>query len=101
MEHWLLMYNPASGKSSRIRSQLDRIIEIFQAKDNFITTYRLDRTTPSDLETALDSAHYDGIIACGGDGSVKYIVRESENEKTPQTAHRSAQMRQSVGRGQM
>ena len=73
MEHWLLMYNPASGKSSRIRSQLDRIIEIFQAKDKFITTYRLDRTTPSDLETVLDSAHYDGIIACGGDGSVKYI----------------------------
>ena len=46
MEHWLLMYNPASGKSTRIRSQLDGIIEIFQSKDKFITTYRLDHTTP-------------------------------------------------------
>ena len=74
MEHWLLMYNPASGKSARIRSQLDGIIEIFQAKDKFITTYRLDHTTPTDLEAVLESAHYDGIIACGGDGSVKYIA---------------------------
>lgn len=74
MEHWLLMYNPASGKSARIRAQLDGIIEIFQAKDKFITTYRLDHTTPSDLEVVLDSAHYDGILACGGDGSVKFIA---------------------------
>lgn len=73
MEHWLLMYNPASGKGNRIRSQLDGIIEIFQSKDKFITTYRLDHTTPSDVEAVLDSAHYDGIIACGGDGSVKFI----------------------------
>ncbi len=74
MEHWLLMYNPASGKSARVRSQLDAIIEIFQAQDKFITTYRLDHTTPSTLEQLLDSAHYDGIVACGGDGSVKFIA---------------------------
>ncbi len=67
------MYNPASGKGSRIRSQLDGVIEIFQAKDKFITTYRLDRNTPSDIEAVLDQGNYDGIIACGGDGSVKYI----------------------------
>ncbi len=73
MEHWLLMYNPASGGGKRVRAALDGIIEIFQSKDKFITTYRLDHTTPSELEAVLDSAHYDGILACGGDGSVKFI----------------------------
>jgi len=73
VENWLLMYNPASGGGKRIKSQLDKIIEIFQAKDKFITAYRLDHTTPSTLEQVLQAGHYDGIIACGGDGSVNFI----------------------------
>ncbi len=73
MENWLLMYNPASGGGKRIKTQLDKIIEIFQAKDKYITVYRLDHTTPSTLEQVLEGGHYDAIIACGGDGSAKFI----------------------------
>ena len=68
-----MMYNPASGGGKRIKAQLDKIIEIFQTKDKFITVYRLDRTTPTSFEQVMESGHYDGIIACGGDGSAKFI----------------------------
>lgn len=73
MEHWLLIYNPASGGGRRARAALDGIIEIFQKQDKFITTYRLDRVTPSSIEDVLFSGHFDGVIACGGDGSVKTV----------------------------
>ncbi|MBR5783309.1 MAG: YegS/Rv2252/BmrU family lipid kinase [Clostridia bacterium] len=73
MERLLLMYNPASGGGKRIKSMLDGIIEIFQAKDKFITTYRLDHTTPSTLEEVLDAGDFDGVLVCGGDGSAKFV----------------------------
>lgn len=73
MENWLLIYNPASGGGKRIKTALDGIVETFQKKDKFVTLYRLDRTTPSLIEQVLEAGHYDGIIACGGDGSVKTI----------------------------
>ena len=68
------MYNPASGGGKRIKSQLDSIIEIFQAKDIFTTLYRLDKVTPYTVEDLLERGNFDGVIACGGDGSVKYIA---------------------------
>lgn len=73
VENCLLMYNPASGGGKRVKAQLDKIVEIFQKNDKFVTIYRLDRTTPSTLEQVFDSGHYDSVIACGGDGTAKFI----------------------------
>ncbi len=73
MENWILMYNPASGGGKRVRSRLDSIIEIFQSSDKLITAYRLDAANPTSIETVLDSGKYDGIIACGGDGTVNFV----------------------------
>lgn len=73
MENWLLIYNPASGGGKRIKPALDRIVEIFQKKNKFVTLYRLDRSNPASIEDLLNANHYDGVVACGGDGSVKAI----------------------------
>ena len=73
MENWLLIYNPASGGGKRAKAALDGIIETFQRKDKFITTYRLDRTTPSTIREVLEAGKFDGVLVCGGDGSVKSV----------------------------
>ena len=73
VQNCLLMYNPSSGGGKRVKAQLDKIIEIFQKQDKFLTLYRLDHTTPSTIEQVLDGGHYDSIIVCGGDGSAKFI----------------------------
>ncbi len=73
MENWLLIYNPASGGGKRAKAALDGIIETFQKKDKFITTYRLDRTTPSTIREVLEAGRFDGVLVCGGDGSVKSV----------------------------
>lgn len=73
MEKILLVYNSNSGKKT-IATHLDRITEIFASEGKIITLYRFgDVINP--LADVLSSGEYNGIVVCGGDGSVNYVVK--------------------------
>ena len=73
MEKILLVYNSNSGKKT-IASHLDRITEIFASEGKILTLYRFgDVINP--LADVLKSGGYDGVVVCGGDGSVNYVVK--------------------------
>lgn len=73
MEKLLLVYNPKSGKKN-IASMLDRIIEIFASEGKLTTLYRIGENKFS-VKDVLEKEKYDGVVVCGGDGSVNTIVK--------------------------
>ena len=73
MEKLLLIYNPNSGKKN-IAAHLDKIIEIFALENKLLTLYRLSKDN-SGLESLITDGGFDGIIVCGGDGSVNSVAK--------------------------
>lgn len=79
MNKLLMIYNPNSGKKN-ITAHLDRIIEIFAAEGKLLTLYRIGENRGADLKKIIGSGEYEGVIVCGGDGSVNttaQIILES------------------------
>lgn len=73
MEKLLLVYNPKSGKKN-IASSLDKIVEIFSAAGKITTLYRIGECEYS-VKDVLEENEFDGVVVCGGDGSVNTIVK--------------------------
>ncbi len=74
MKKLLMIYNPNSGKKN-ISGYLDKIIEIFAAEGKILTLYRIGKNKGADLEDIISSGEYEGIIVCGGDGSVNTTAK--------------------------
>lgn len=73
MEKILLIYNPNSGKKN-IAAHLDKIIDIFESAGKLITLYRIDEKNRMSMEELIQSKSFDGIVVCGGDGSVNSVA---------------------------
>ena len=73
MEKLLLIYNPNSGKKN-IAQHLDKIIEIFKSEGKLMTLYRLGKENP-DLTDTIVNGGFDGVVVCGGDGSVNAVAK--------------------------
>lgn len=73
MEKLLLVYNPNSGKKN-IALHLDKIIEIFASAGKIITLYRIGDPVNS-IENVLKNGDFDGVVVCGGDGSVNCVAK--------------------------
>lgn len=73
MKKLLLIYNPNSGKKN-IASHLDKIIEIFATEGKLLTLYRLQKENP-DLPSMITDGGFDGVVVCGGDGSVNTVAK--------------------------
>lgn len=69
MNKLLMIYNPNSGKKN-ITTHLDKIIEIFAAEGKLLTLYRIGKNSGNDIKKIISSGEYEGVIVCGGDGSV-------------------------------
>lgn len=69
----LFIYNPESGRRS-IAGQLDKIISAFVKEGKLLTLYRIGADNPRDLTAEMISGRYDGVVVCGGDGSVSTIA---------------------------
>ncbi len=74
MERILLVYNPKSGKKS-IASHLDKLCEIFATEGKLLTLYRLGSDNLQPLSELIRGGGFDGVVVCGGDGSVNSIVK--------------------------
>lgn len=74
MEKILLVYNTKSGKKN-IAGMLDRITEIFTSENKIITLYRIADSNKLDLKQMICSGNFDGIVVCGGDGSVNTVAK--------------------------
>ncbi|HBQ65221.1 MAG TPA: lipid kinase [Clostridiales bacterium] len=73
LKRMLYLYNPAAGSHEHAYS-MDRIVERFQRQNVLIQPYRLHETDePAFLDRLLTEAS-DGIVVCGGDGTVNHIV---------------------------
>ena len=73
LEKILLIYNPNSGKKT-ITTHLDKIIEIFSSADKLVTLYRIGDMNYT-IEEVISSNEFDGVVVCGGDGSVNTVVK--------------------------
>ena len=73
MEKILLIYNPNSGKKN-IASHLDKIVDIFESAGKLITLYRIDEKNRMSMEEIIQNGSFDGIVVCGGDGSVNSVA---------------------------
>ena len=69
MEKILLIYNPNSGKKN-IAAHLDKITDIFKSAGKLVTLYRIDEKNSMSTEELIQSGVFDGVVVCGGDGSV-------------------------------
>ncbi|MDR2156759.1 MAG: YegS/Rv2252/BmrU family lipid kinase [Clostridiales Family XIII bacterium] len=70
----LLYYNPAAGNGV-FRSNLDRVIEVFQRRHMLIIPARADRRDVLDrIFGQTDFRSYRKIIAAGGDGTINTLV---------------------------
>lgn len=67
------MYNPNSGRKN-ISAHLDKIIEIFVNEGKLVTLYRIGASPYTLIET-LENTKFDGIVVCGGDGSVNAAAK--------------------------
>jgi len=75
----LLVYNPASG-SGVFKTNLDKIIEIFQKKKIMVVPVRADK--PAFMNEIFKDAKnmgYQKIIAAGGDGTINVVVNAMLN----------------------
>ncbi|MBQ8606233.1 MAG: YegS/Rv2252/BmrU family lipid kinase [Clostridia bacterium] len=72
MEKILLMYNPNSGKKN-IAASLDKIVEIFVQAGKLVTLYRIG--SEYSFEQVLSDGDFNGLVVCGGDGSVNIAVK--------------------------
>lgn len=75
----VLVYNPVSGKA-KFKSNLDSIIEKFQARGCMVIPYRTTAENEN-LAEFIRQADPEGIIAAGGDGTVHEIVNLVMKEK--------------------
>lgn len=73
MEKLLLIYNPNSGKKN-IAANLDKIVEIFASHNKIMTLYRLSSQNDQ-LNDLIVNGEFDGVIVCGGDGSVNSVAK--------------------------
>ncbi len=73
MEKILLIYNPNSGKKSVV-NHLDKIVEIFSSAGKITTLYRIG-DAPYTIETVIKEGNFDGIVVCGGDGSINTVAK--------------------------
>ena len=74
MEKILLIYNPNSGKKN-IAAHIDKITEIFSAEEKLVTLYRIGDKNNLPLSGLIQDGGFDGIVVCGGDGSVNSIAK--------------------------
>ena len=73
MEKILFVYNSNSGKKN-VAGLLDRITEIFASEGKVLTLYRLGDKV-NDIHTLLADGGFDGVVVCGGDGSVNFVAK--------------------------
>ena len=73
MENILFVYNPESGKR-KIVGMLDTLAKIFQKQDKFLTFYRISDDNASTVLDVIKNSSFDGIVVCGGDGTVNIIA---------------------------
>ena len=74
MDKILLVYNPLSGKKN-IGGYIDRITSIFAAENKMVTLYRIGGKYDVTLGKIIKEGGFDGVVVCGGDGSVNTIAK--------------------------
>ncbi len=73
MKKLILAYNPVSGHAA-FKKKLDGIIAAFQKRNIMVIPYRTRKDNRGFFADFAETAHADGIIAAGGDGTVHMVV---------------------------
>ncbi|GAB1476724.1 YegS/Rv2252/BmrU family lipid kinase [Bacillota bacterium] len=79
MKQVLLVYNPRAG-NGLFKTNLDKIIEVFQKKRMMIVPVRLDRSSiMNEMFQLAKREEFSKVIAAGGDGTINITVNSMLN----------------------